>query len=128
MPQLVNVVLKDSANVDHTFTPEDISGGVASLVESTGVPVGDNRITIGQTKTANGRRKVTVKLALPVVQDAVVNGVARPTIVRTSYADVTFSFDGTSSTDERKNTLAFVASLMGNAMFKSVANDLQGLY
>jgi len=125
---LTAAVLKDSANADHTFTPNDITGGVALLVESTGVPIGDSRLTISTGQTPAGRRKVTVKLAVPVVQDAVVSGVTRPTVVRTAYCNMDFSFDGSSNTEERSDILAFIASLMGNTMFKSVANDLQGLY
>jgi hypothetical protein len=128
MPQLTNAVLKDSANVDHTFTPENISSGVASLVESTGVPLGNKRITIGQNQTPQGRRKVTVKFTIPVVQDAVVSGVTRPTVVRTAYADITLSFDGSSNTLERKDVLSYIASLMANDMFEATAGDLQGLY
>lgn len=128
MPQLTSAVLKDSANADHTFTPNNVSGGVATLVESTGVPIGDKRISIGQNQTAQGRRKVTVKLAVPAVQDAVVNGVSRPTVVRTAYADITFSFDGSSSATERKDALAYIKSLMANPMFISAAGDLEGIY
>lgn len=128
MPQLTTVVLKDDAAADHTFTPNDFQGGVATLVESTGVPIGDKRITMSQNQTAQGRRKVTVKVSIPVLQDAVVNGVTRPTVVRTAYADITFNFDGGSSTVDRKNMLAYVKSLIGTSLFVSVAGDLQGLY
>lgn len=128
MPQLTTVVLKDNANADHTFTPNNVQGGVATLVESTGVPIGDKRITIGQNQTAQGRRKVTVKIAIPAIQDAVVNGVTRPTVVRAAYADLTFSFDGSSSTSERKDALAYIKSLMANTMFISAAGDLEGIY
>lgn len=128
MPQLTAAILKDSADADHTFSPNNVQGGVATLVESTGVPIGDKRLTIGQNTTQQGRRKVTVKLNLPVVQDAVVNGVTRPTVVRTTYVDLSFSFDGSSDTDERKDALAFIESLMGNTMFISAAGDLAGIY
>jgi hypothetical protein len=128
MPQLTNVVLKDNANADHTFTPNDIQGGVASLVETTGVPLGDKRITISLTQTSQGRRKVTTKLSIPVVQDAVVAGVTKPTIVRTAYAELTLSFDSSSSAVERKDVISYIKSLMANAMYVSTAGDLQGIY
>ena len=128
MPQLSTTVLKDSADVDHNFTPDGIQGNVATLVESTGVPIGNKALSISLAKTANGRRKVTVKLAMPVIQDAVVSGVSRPTVVRAAYADLTLSFDPTSSTVERKDVIALVKSLLGTAMFDDVAADLQQLY
>lgn len=128
MPQLATAVLKDSADVDHNFTPDGIQGNVATLVESTGVPIGNKSISISLTRTAAGRRKAVVKAVFPVVQDAVVSGVSRPTIVRAAYADITFSFDQTSSTLERKDVIAYMKSLFGTAMFDDVAADLQPLY
>lgn len=128
MPQLATAVLKDSANADHTFTPDGIQGNVATLVESTGVPIGNKSISISVNKTTNGRRKVIVKAQFPVVQDAVVSGVSRPTVVRTGYADITMSFDATSSTAERKDVIAYIKSLLGTEMFDDVAADLQPLY
>lgn len=128
MPQLATAVLKDSANADHNFTPNGIPGGVASLVESTGVPIGNKSLTIALNKTSAGRYKATVKFILPVVQDAVVSGVSRPTVVRAAYADLTFSFDGTSSPLERKDAIAYLKSLLGTEMFDNVAGGLQQLY
>lgn len=130
MPQLAPIVLQDGASTpaNHTFAPRDIVGGISTLVESTGVPVGDRRCSIGLTTTSTGRQKVTVKITVPVVQDVVTNGVTRPTIVRAAYADLTLSFDGTSNTQERKDMVAYVKSLMGNALFASVAQDLAALY
>jgi hypothetical protein len=128
MPNLSAAVLKDSANADHTFTPNDIQGGVATLVESTGVPIGDKRLTISRNQTAQGRRKVTMKLAIPKIEDAVVNGVSRPGVTRAAYADITMTFDPASTSVERRDVLAFVRTLMGNGMIDSVVGDLQGLY
>jgi hypothetical protein len=128
MPQLTSIVLKDNADADHTFTPNNVQGGVATLVESTGVPLGDKRITVAQNQTAQGRRKVTLKLAIPVLQDAVVNGVTRPTVVRVAYCDMTLSFDGSSSTSERKDVLAYAESLLGTTLIQNAAGDLQGIY
>ncbi len=128
MPQLSTVVLKDNANADHTFTPENIENGVAALVESTGVPLGNKRITISKTQTAQGRRKVIMKLSLPTMEDAVVNGVTRSTVTRVAYCDIGFSFDGLSTTLERKNALAYAKNLLAHATVVSVAGDLEGIY
>ncbi|QXN75348.1 MAG: hypothetical protein [Grapevine-associated levi-like virus 10] len=132
MPQLNPLVLKDGAATpaNHTFQPRDITGGVAALVESTGVPIGDRRITLALNRTTAGRLKASVKVAIPIVQDQVLNGVSRPAIVRTAYADVVFSFDGTSSTDERKDLMAFVSNMFKSdqAMMAGFVVDLQGVY
>jgi len=128
MPALSSLVLKDNANADHTFTPENIENGVAAFVESTGVPLGNKRITIAKNQTAQGRRKVTVKLAVPTMEDAVVNGVTRSTVTRVAYCDMTLSFDGLSTTLERKNVLAYAKNLLAHATMVSVAGDLEGIY
>lgn len=128
MPQFVNMVLKDHAAADHTFSPSSISGGIATAVESDGVPIGDKRISVSTNQTSNGRRKVTVKMTIPVIQDAVVAGVSRPTLVRAAYADVTLSFDGASSSAERLDVAAYISNLFKDAMFVNVVDTLQGPY
>lgn len=130
MPQLTSLVLKDGAATpaNHTFAPRDIVSGVATVIESTGVPVGDRRLSFALNRTQNGRVKVTMKMAIPVMQDQVVNGVSKPTVVRVAYSDITFSFDQTSSTQERKDVLALMASALGDAFTKGIVADLQNAY
>lgn len=132
MPQLANVVLKDRAStpVDHTFTPEDItSKGVGALVESAGVPVGNSRLTVGMIRSAD-RFKPEVRLSIPVVQNATVEGVTRPVVVRTAYAEVKFNFAAESTEQERKDIVGMIQSAFDTS--KTVINDtvikLQGVY
>jgi hypothetical protein len=128
MPTLTNVVINDGTD-DHTFTPRGIDpSGVATLVKSSGVPIGDERLTVGRTRTSAGREKTLLKLTLPVVQDVVVSGVSRPTIVRAAYMEVSFSFDATSSTAERGKALALAADLLVDTSVLAVVRDLQVLY
>lgn len=132
MPQLQPLVLKDRATptaVDHTFSPRDINAGVGAVVESTGVPVGDSRYTIS-LRQSNGRYRATIQLNVPVVVNETINGVSTPKVVRTAYADVTFTFDRTSTEAERNNLVGMLAdSLAAN---KVLVNDtvvkLQGVY
>jgi hypothetical protein len=132
MPQLQSLVLTDRAAtpVDHTYTPRDISGGVGAVVESTGVPIGDRRFTISLSRTAQNRYKPSLKLTLPVVQDETINGVTRPTVVRTAYVEVNFSFDQTSSEQERKDAVGLIQSALDSDA--SLVNDtvvkLEGVY
>jgi len=130
MPQLTSLVLKDGAATpaNHTFAPRDITNGVATLIESTGVPIGDKKVSIALTRTQNGRQKVTMKLAVPTVQDQVISGISRPTAVRAAYCDVTFSFDQTSGTQERKDVLAYMASLFGQSFTQDVVGNLAAVY
>jgi len=129
MPQLNAIVVTDNVAAPHTFSPVEINGGVALLVESTGVPVADRRLTLKTDRTQNGRRKVTVKMQIPVVQDVTVNGISRPTVVRTAYAESTLSFDETSSTAERDQMFWMFLNAMGNEdLTKKLVVNLQALF
>lgn len=124
MPQLSNLILTDRAGtpVNHTFVPEGIDPktGVASVVKSNGVPVGDKRFTISIRKTAE-RRKSHLRLLLPVVADQTVNGISTPVVVRTAYADVEFNFDVKSTEQERKDCVGMLMSALDSA--KVLVND-----
>lgn len=129
MPQLASVVLKDNANADQTFAPRGIVSGVATLVKSTGVPVGDQRLVVSHGRTStNQREKITMKLAIPVIQDVVVSGISRPTAVRVAYCDIVFTFDGTSNTTERADVLAYAKTLLGHALATDLVVDLEDVY
>lgn len=132
MPQLQTLVLKDRTTptaVDHTFTPRDIKSGVGAVVETTGVPVGDSRFTIS-LRQVNNRYRAQIQLAVPVVQNEVINGITTPKAVRTAYADATFTFDSTSTEAERNNLVGMLADAL--AANKVLVNDtvvkLQGVY
>lgn len=132
MPQLQNLVLTDRAvtPVNHTFTPINIdSNGVAVVGEVSGVPIGEPKYTL-QNKRVNGRFKVTLKLSVPVVSNQVINGISTPVIVRTAYVDSMFTFDATSSEQERKDIVGMFASSLDST--KILVNDtlvkLQGIY
>lgn len=132
MPQLQNVVLTDRAAtpVNHTYVPRDIVNGVGSVIESTGVAVGDNSLSVSLTKTAAGRRKAKINLVLPIVQNQVLNGITTPVVVRTTYVTVEFSFDPTSSTQERKDALGLIASALapGKVLIENTVVNLEGVY
>lgn len=132
MPQLQPIVLTDRADtpVNHNFVPRNIQGNVGEVVESTGVPLGDSRATISLNKTASGRYKATFKLDVPVVQTATINGVDTPTIVRKAYAECTFSFDSSSTEQERDNIVGMLASALApaNELIHDTVVKLQGVY
>jgi len=132
MPQLQNLVLTDRAAtpVNHTFTPRDIVSGLGTVTESSGVPIGENRVQVALVKTTSGRYKGTLKMQLPVVQTEVINGISVPKVIRTAYADLTVTFDGSSTEQERKDAIGMLASALDSS--KVLVNDafvkLQGIY
>lgn len=132
MPQLQNIILADRAAtpVNHTFTPLDIQSGVATVVESTGVPIGSNTVTASLRKTPSGGYKAVVKGRFPIVQTSTTNGVSTPVVVRTAYAEINFSFDATSSEQERKDVVGMMSGTLGvsNTMLNDLLTKLQGIY
>jgi len=132
MSQLSNLVLTDRAAtpVDHTFVPRDIVNNVATVVESTGVPVGDKRVTLSLRNTGNGNYVATLRFVFPVVNDQTINGVTTPVVVRTAYADVEFKFSATSTEQERKDMVGQVEDALGasQTMVNDLLTKLQGVY
>lgn len=132
MPQLQTLVLKDRTTptpVDHTFTPRDIKSGVGAVVETSGVPVGDGRYTIS-LRQVNNRYKAQIQIAIPVVQNETINGIVTPKAVRTAYADLTFTFDSTSTEQERTNIVGMLADSLGagKVLVHDTVVKLQGVY
>lgn len=132
MPQLQNLVLMDrsATPVAHTFVPRSIEGGVATVVESSGIPIGDNRVTISTTRTAAGRYKVMLKYTFPTVANETINGVSSPRILRSEYVELSFSFDATSTEAERNNIVGMVADSLsaGKVLTNDTIVKLQGVY
>lgn len=133
MPQLQSIVLTDRAGtpVDHTFAPVGIDPktGVAEVAESSGVAIGDKRLTISTRKTRE-RRRVSMRLVLPVVATETINGIEYPKIVRTNYANLDFNFDAASSTQERDDTVGMLASSLATTktLVDGTVVNLEGIY
>ena len=109
-----NLVLTDRAStpVEHTFTPDgDDTNGIHLFSEKSTVPLGNPKFTIGLRQTT-GKYKPSIKLQVPVVQSQTINGVSNPVIVRTSYAEIQFSFDGLSTAQERADVVGMLASAL----------------
>lgn len=131
MPALQNLAVNDreTTPVTHTFVPRDVKDGTGLVVRNTGVPVGEEKLTVSMRKVGSKfRGKLT--LSVPIVQNETINGVSMPKVVRTGYATVEFTFDETSSTQERTNLQGMVADALGvtkTLVFKTIV-DLEGVY
>lgn len=133
MPQLQTLVLTDRATtpVNHTFVPRDIDKeGTATVVESTGVPIGDNVLTIQTSRTRTGRIKVLVQGKFPIVATETINGVSMPKVIRYANANQVWYFDASSTTQERNNVVGMMTSAY--APTKPLVHDtvvnLEGVY
>lgn len=131
MPQLAPVTLTDreSTPVDHIFSPQEIKDNVGILVNTDGVPVGNERLGVSLRYTGS-RYKATVTLQVPVIQDEIINGVSYPKILRTAYAEVTLTFANTSTLQERKNLVGMLQDALASdqPLMNSVLTELQSVY
>lgn len=132
MPQLATVILKDRASTpaNITLVPSDIKDGVGVLQTSTGVPLAETVVSIARRITPANKYKVTLKIKRPIVQDQNINGVINPVVVRVAYADVTLSFDSTSTLQERKDISGMIYSAFApdQAILSGVLAEAQGVY
>lgn len=112
MSARTNLVINDRATtpVAHTFSPDgDDANGVHLFSEKVGVPAGYSRYTASLRQT-NGKFRALLKLAVPITQTQTINGVSSPVIVRTSYVEVSLTFDALSSVQERADTIGLMAN------------------
>ncbi len=124
MSARTNLVINDRAAtpVAHTYSPDGTeANGVAVFSEKTSVPAGNPRFSASQRKS-NGKYRTTLRLAVPVVATAVVNGISTPTVLRTAFVDCEFVFDALSSDQERKDAVGLFANSL--AASQTMINDL----
>lgn len=132
MPQLQSIVATDRTPVtpvNHTFVPRDIKDGVGTVVEYTGIPVGEGTLTVSMKKTTDKARGRLV-LKRPVVVTETINGVSSPKVVRTAFGQIDVTFDLVSTEQERTDMLGMLSSVLATS--KTLVNDafvkLEGVY
>lgn len=129
MTALTSLTITDGEATNHTFVPYGIQDGVATLVESDGSPIGDNKITLSKRRTASGVYKPRITVAMPVVFNEIKNGVTRSVVERTAYVNVEFSFADASDLEERNNLRELlIAALSDETMIKPMVSDLESIY
>lgn len=124
------LVLKDRATtpVSHTFAPDgEDPNGVHLFSEKTGVPATDPRFT-AFLKRSPGKYKPTLRLAVPV-SEVLIPGQSA-SIVRTAFAEISFTFDGMSTPQERKDCVGFVADALSasQVMINDLVVNLNDIY
>lgn len=133
MPQLqaISLLDRESTPIAHSFVPKDIlqPGNIGRVSRNSGVLVGEELLTISSRKT--GRRiRTKIVLSVPVVQTQTISGISTPVVVRTGYAELNFTFDDTSTTQERNNLVGMLAGALGTT--KTLVNDAvingEGIY
>jgi hypothetical protein len=114
MTAIAQLTLNGLSGADHVFKPIGIDPkGVATFLAAGTSPVGDEKLTVSVRRSPNGGKNVTeIRLNLPKVQDVVVGGVTKPTVIRTGVATITFSTDQTAPFADRDELLALVRSAL----------------
>lgn len=131
MPALQTIGLIDRAAtpVTHNFIPRDVKNGVGLVVRTSGVPIGEEKLTISMRKVGS-KYKGRLTLSIPVVVDETVLGVVSPKIVRVAAATLEVNFDEKSSTQERTNLMGMLADALGTS--KTLVHNsfvgLEGVY
>lgn len=124
MPQLQNLVITDRTPVtpvNLTFVPRDVNrDGIGTVVNNAGTPIGEKLVTVSMKET-NNKFRGELRLTLPVVATETINGISAPRVVRTAYVSATFSFEKTSTKQERDDAVGLLASALGAS--KVLVND-----
>lgn len=124
MPAIQSVVLTDRATptpINHTLTPvNEATPGVFAVAKNNGTLLGEIKLSISDRRVG-GKKKTRLVFSYPVVQTETVSGISRPVVLRTGYADLTFTFDLGSSEQERKDVVGMLASALESG--KLLIND-----
>lgn len=132
MPSLQNLVLTDRAAtpVAHTFTPRDVIGNVGTVVETNGVPLGSNQVSVSMRQQPSGKYIGRIHCMFPIVQMEDINGISKPVLVRVARVKCEFEFDQSSTEQERKDAVGMFQSAFDPS--KVLINDalikLQGVW
>lgn len=122
MPSIQSIALVDreSTPVTHTFTPDGSASGVARVANKvSGIAVGAETLTISHRKGTKSKTKLV--LVVPQVQTQTINGVSSSVVVRTAIAELNFTFDLSSTLQERKNLMGMVETVCQTS--KTLVND-----
>lgn len=126
MPVLQNLVLTDrtpTTPVSHTFTPRGKEGMDGGRVVAAGASaLADRLFTIEPRVTPGGRRKVAIRLVIPVVQTQTINGVSSFVVVRTARAMAEFDFANDTTEQERRDIVGMLQSSFDSS--KVLVNDV----
>lgn len=116
MPAIAAITLDGNAGVDHVFTPKfaDVSKSLVQWNKAGSAPVGDEKLTFSVNRSQAGAQKVTIKMVLPKTQDVEIGGLTRPTVVRTSYIEMSFVSSDTAPIDDRYEMLELARSILNN--------------
>lgn len=127
MPALQSLVVTDRSTptpVNFTLNPvgpgPESGYGTVGAADASGIDISEKRLTIGRRRSGNRIRTVE-KWSFPTIVTETVNGVARPSVARVAYVDITFNFERTHTEQERKDVVGMIYS--AHAVGKVLTED-----
>lgn len=125
MPQAINLVVKNAASVDKTFTLLSPAAGYGTPAEwalrEGATAVSYPTFTLVAVRTSNKSRKVSVKVRVPAVYTSVTTGLP----VVSSYLE----FNGTISVpddfpdNQKDDGIAYITNILSTALVKACLRD-----
>ena len=133
MGQLNTITLSkigSAADKSLVLTPRGINpaNGVATLGESNSVPALEKRVTISVSQPSRNRKTFKVQLRIANPEACTTPGVCDPSVNRTAYASVDFTFTAFSKTDERSFIRTELAALLASDLVKDAIDNLNPAY
>jgi hypothetical protein len=129
MGQISTITLTDAAAtpVNHDFVPRKVVGDMATYVEKTDTrPMGWYTLELSHRLPANGSKVVRdrITLKVPVIEN--VDGVDK--VVRTNVVDIEYRTTTETTLQERKDLVAYITDLHGEAAFADMVEDGNNIY
>lgn len=125
MPQATDVIVKNGANVDKTFTlinPASGLGGIASWALKEGaISAVFPTMTAMGTRSASGMRTLQLKIALPSSYTDTVTGLTN--VSSRTEVHVTVRVPDTFPESLKNDHVAFAANLVNSVLVKSLIRD-----
>lgn len=137
MPAFANIVLNDglATPVARTFAVKNIVGSESSYERrDSGVPIGYSTIKISTTETKDkiGMRRVKMTCAVPVLEAVSgVNSSGFTPAAQVAYTDrfsIEFMTHPRSTSNDRKDLIAFAKNLLALALTSSIVVDGEEVY
>lgn len=132
MAAIATITVPDAAGppVNHNFLPLKVDGDTALYVEqSASSSAGFWSLSMTQRAPLTGQKdriyRSTGKLTIPVMATETVNGVTRPTVLRTLRANVEFIIPEDATLQERKDLRKILVGILESAALKdNVENQI----
>lgn len=129
MPAIAALTINDGAAspVAHTFSPVTTTGSKAEWADRSPVTPAGYRKIQHEVLPPSGQRTVhKISIGAYNPTEAVVDG--STVVARSTSAQVILNFPPESTTQERKDTLAYVVNFLNNASVKTSIENIEPFY